>query len=398
MTVSDDILERDTLAAFCRHTHVALEGAAAGPLSGTTFGVKDLYDIAGHRTGFGNPVWLETHAPAARTALVVQRLLDAGATMVGKTHTDELAYSLNGENRHYGTPINSNAPGHIPGGSSSGSASAVAGGLCDFALGSDTGGSVRGPASYCGVIGMRVTHGAIPMDGAVAFGPSFDSVGWFARDGVLFERVGRVLLGDGASAPKPGRLLLGVDAFEHADAAAASALSNAVARVGSLLGSAERVRVSDVGLDAWMNDFRVIQGFEVWNSHREWVNGLEPGFGAGIKERFKWASTVTQAQAAEAGERRKVIRRRMDSLLAGNAVLAIPTTVGVAPLLGRSTAELETWRNRCLGLLCIAGHAGLPQLSLPLAAWEGCPLGLSLIAARGNDTLLLELARRLCPP
>src|SRR5882757_5520482 len=157
----------DPLNAFCRHTHVALPGSGSGPLAGFSFGVKDVYGIAGHRTGNGNPVWLETHPPAERTASSVQKLLDAGARMVGKTHTDELAYSLNGENVHYGTPTNPNAPGRIPGGSSSGSAAAVAGGLVDFALGTDCGGSVRLPASYCGIYGIRTTHGLVPADGVI---------------------------------------------------------------------------------------------------------------------------------------------------------------------------------------------------------------------------------------
>jgi amidase len=398
VTWTDDILERDTLGAFCRHTHVAIRGAAAGPLHGKTFGVKDLYHIAGHRTGFGNPVWLSTHPPAERTAAAVQRLLDAGASMVGKTHTDELAYSLNGENRHYGTPVNPKAPAHIPGGSSGGSASAVAGELCDFALGSDTGGSVRVPASYCGIIGMRVTHGAIPLDGAIAFAPSYDTVGWFARDAALFERVGRVLLADSTPAAKPARLLVARDAFEHADAGAASALATAVTQVSDLVGVPEIVRLSDEGLDAWMNDFRVIQAFEIWQTHREWVSSLDPGFGAGIRERFAWASTVSAADAAAASVRRTRITRRLDELLTGNAVLLMPTTIGSAPPRGMGTQELEAWRNRCLGLLCVAGHAGLPQVSVPLASFENRPLGLSLLAARGNDTLLLDVARRLCPP
>ena len=176
------MIPNDPYNAFCRHTHVELDGAPRGPLHGLTFAVKDVYDIAGHRTGNGNPVWLDTHAPAARTASAVERLLAAGARMVGKTHTDELAYSLNGENVHYGTPTNPRAPGRIPGGSSSGSAAAVAGGLVDFALGTDCGGSVRLPASYCGIYGIRTTHGLIPIDGIADLAASFDTVGWFARD------------------------------------------------------------------------------------------------------------------------------------------------------------------------------------------------------------------------
>ena len=395
MSAWGDVLGRDTLGAFCRHTHAQLEGSPEGMLAGTAFGVKDLYHIAGRRTGFGNPVWLETHPPAKCTAVAVQRLLDAGAYMAGKTHTDELAYSLNGENIHYGTPVNPNAAGRIPGGFFSGSAAAGAGGLVDFALGSDTGGSVRVPASYCGVIGMRVTHGAVPLDGAIAFAPSFDAAGWFARDAALFERVGRVLLGDSAQAKKPGRLLVADDAFARAGNIVTAALSAAVGRVSALLGPAEPVNISADGLDAWMNDFRIIQAFEIWSTHSAWVRSLQVDLGGGLKERLAWASTITAADAQAASSRRNASARRMDGLLADNAVLVVPTTPGIAPLIGTPLKDLENWRNRCLGLLCIAGHAGLPQISLPLATLGGCPLGLSLIAARGSDTMLLDLARQL---
>jgi Asp-tRNA(Asn)/Glu-tRNA(Gln) amidotransferase A subunit family amidase len=154
----NDIVTKDRIGAFCHHTHVEMEGASHGSLLGLTFAVKDIYDVAGHRTGFGSPDWLRTHGPATRTAPVVQRLLDAGAHLVGKTNTDELTWSLTGENAHYGAPVNVNAPGRITGGSSSGSASAVAAGMVDFAVGSDTGGSVRLPASFCGILGMRPTR------------------------------------------------------------------------------------------------------------------------------------------------------------------------------------------------------------------------------------------------
>src|SRR3989442_12875541 len=140
-----------------------MKGASRGPLVGLTFAVKASYDVAGQRTGFGSPDWLRTHDPAGCTAPVVQRLLDAGAHLVGKTHTDELTWSLTGENAHYGAPVNVNAPGRIPGGSSSGSAAAVAGGLVDFALGSDTGGSVRAPSSFCGIYGIRPTHWRVSL-------------------------------------------------------------------------------------------------------------------------------------------------------------------------------------------------------------------------------------------
>src|SRR5262249_8171304 len=159
-------------------------------------------------------------------------------------------YSLTGENAHYGTPINVNAPGRIPGGSSSGSAAAVAGGLVDFAVGSDTGGSVRAPASFCGIYGIRPTHGRGSLDGACPPAPSFDTCGWFARDPVLLERVGRVLLGD-SSYERPGKLLIAEDAFTIAGDAVSRALGSAVERVSSRIGKPAAVTVAGEGLSQW---------------------------------------------------------------------------------------------------------------------------------------------------
>jgi amidase len=392
------IHDLDRLGAFVAQAPVVREGAPTGPLAGIPFGLKDLFHVAGIPTGFGHPAWLASHAVPQADAQILSRLLRAGARLVGKTHCDELCYSLNGENTHYGTPVNTAAPDRLPGGSSSGSAAAVAGGLVPFAIGSDTGGSVRVPASYCGVIGMRTTHGAVPLDGAVPFAPSYDTVGWFARDAALFEAVGHVLLGDAARAPArvPRRLIVGRDAFAHAVPQAARALQPALERVAERIGTVTEAVVADAGIEAWMQDFRLIQGSEIWATHRDWLGSLNPAFGGGIRERFRWVSTLTDAQVEPARRRRIEIAVRLHALLADDAVLLIPTVPGAAPLRGTPVAELEAWRNRCLGLLCIAGHAGCPQVSLPLATVDGCPVGLSLIAAPGNDTMLLALARALC--
>jgi len=391
----NEILAKDKLGAFCRHTHIEARGAASGPLAGLTFAAKDLYDVAGQKTGFGNPDWLRTHEPAVRTAPAVQMLLDAGARLVGKTHTEEMAWSLTGENAHYGTPVNVNAPGRVPGGSSSGSAAAVAAGLVDFALGSDTGGSVRLPASYCGILGLRPTHGRIPLEGACPLAPSFDTCGWFARDAGVFERVGRVLLRDAAPARAPGRLLVAQDAFAFAEDVALAALKPALERVAALIGAPENVTVGDESLTRWMDYFRFPQGAEAWAAHGAWIARVKPQFGPAIKGRFEWASTVDPKDVARAGTRREEITRRMDDTLRDNAVLALPSAPDIALPRNSPPAVVDKLRARALPMLCIAGLARLPQVSLPLATVNGCPLGLSLIAARGNDTLLLALAKAL---
>ena len=391
----NDIVANDRLGAFCRHTHAEMKGGARGPLAGLTCAVKDIYDIAGHRTGFGSPDWVRTHEPAARTAPAVQLLLDAGAHVVGKAHTEEMAWSLTGENAHYGTPVNVNAPGRVPGGSSSGSAAAVAAGVVDFAIGSDTGGSVRLPASYCGILGIRPTHGRISLEGVCPLAPSFDTCGWFAREAATLERVGRVLLRDIAPARTPRRLLVAQDAFAHADAAAAAALEPALERVAKLVGKPEKVTVGDEPLTQWMDYFRFPQGAEAWACHREWVMRVKPQFGPAIKGRFEWAQSIAPEDVARARARREEITRRLETLLEADAVLAIPSAPGIALPRNSSPQVADAMRARALPMLCIAGLARLPQISLPLAQLDGCPLGLSLIAARGHDTMLLELAKKL---
>lgn len=387
-------IPHDPLDAFCTHTHAALKGSGRGTLAGLTFGVKDLFDIAGHKTGFGSPAWLATHEAARTTAPVVQQLLAAGADMIGKTHSDELAYSLNGENVHYGTPVNVNAPGRIPGGSSSGSAAAVAGGLCDFAIGTDTGGSVRAPASFCGIYGLRPTHGRVSLEGACPLAVSFDTCGWFARDPALLERIGRVLFG-AALPPKPGRLLLAADAFALAGEDVTRALQPVLKRVAALLGNPEPVTVSAEGLPQWFQVFRLLQGAEIWAQHGAWVRRVKPDLGPGVKERIQWTSTIAAKDVVSAKEQREDIARRMDALLAGDAVLVLPTVPGIAPLRNTPPAELDDFRGRAMGLLCIAGLARLPQINLPLGTLDGCPLGLSLIARRGGDEMLLAIAAKL---
>lgn len=390
-----DIFERDKVGAFCRHTHIEAAGAAGGPLYGLTCGIKDLYDIAGQKTGFGSPAWLASHPAATVNAPIVQRLLDAGAYVVGKTHTDELAYSLNGENPHYGTPVNVNAPDRIPGGSSSGSAAAVAAGLVDFALGSDTGGSVRAPASYCGIFGLRPTHGRLPMAGACALAASFDVAGWFARDARMLERVGQVLLQDDAAPTEPGEFLIADDAFGLVAPDVRRAFEPAIARVTGILGAPREVTVSREGLPAWFQVFRTLQAAEAWAEHGAWIREVKPQFGPGVRERFDWAATITPAEVAPLKDRREDITQRMADLLRNNAVLMLPTVHTIAPLRNTPPADLDDFRGRAMSLLCIAGLARLPQLSLPLAKFKGCPLGLSLVAARGNDALLLALASRI---
>jgi len=387
------ILDRDVLNAFCRHTHVELPATGMGPLSGLAFGLKDIFDVAGHRTGFGSPDWLSTHEPAPVSASVLTQLLAAGARMVGKTHTEEMAFSLTGENAHYGTPVNPAAPERVPGGSSSGSAAAVAGGLVDFAIGSDTGGSVRAPASFCGIYGIRPTHGRITLDGVCPLAPTFDTCGWFTRDAALLARVGGVLLRTEIPASMPQvRVVVASDAFALATEATRAALAPTVKEVERHLGPATPVTVADEGLAAWFEVFRVLQYDDIWRTHGAWVQSCRPTFGPQIAPRFDAVSRVQPHEVAQMTTYRDVIRARLDALLSDDTVLVMPTAPDVAPRLDLPPQDTVAVRERMLALLCVAGLGGLPQLSIPAATVNGAPVGLSLIAARGRDELLLSAA------
>jgi len=386
-------MTNDRQGAFCAHDPVLLRGAASGPLAGLRFGAKDTFDVEGHRTGGGNPDWLRTHDLAPSTAPALRALLDAGAELVGKTQMDELAYSLNGENHFYGTPVNPRNPDRIPGGSSSGSAVVVAAGLADFAVGTDTAGSVRLPASFCGIYGLRPSHGAVPVQGCLPLAPSYDTVGWFARDIGTLAQVGRVLLPARAEVA-PTRLLIARDAFALTRDSVRAALAPHVERLRARFARAEEIVLGgEEGLFAWQQTMRVIQGYEVWQTHGEWIARAKPAFGPGIRERFQWASTITREDAAAATAQRGTMAARLDALLEG-AVLCMPTVPFVAPHRNAPTAEEN--RTSALSLLCIASLGRLPQLTLPIAEAEGCQVGLSLVGQRDSDLALLNRARTNC--
>ena len=365
-----------------------IRGQPTGPLSGLRFATKDLFDVQGYVTGCGNPDWERTHPPATQTAPVIPTLLDAGATLVGKTHTDELAYSVNGENAHFGTPVNPRAANRIPGGSSSGSASAVAGGVVDFAIGTDTAASVRLPASYCGLYGIRPTHGRLSREGFVPLAPSFDTVGWLTDSPELLRDVGRVLMTSEAAGSASVSFIVAEPAFELCDRPVRAGLERVIDRI------AEHSSVASVAwereLSEWSATLRILQAFEAWQAHGEWVREAQPSFGTAIEERFARASTVTVKQYGSALSACREARAYLDDILRDDRVLLWPTTPCIA-LPPRLDAEaLDPIRQRILPLTCVAALGGLPQVTMPVGWVEDCPIGLSLVAPPGRDFEALE--------
>jgi amidase len=395
MPLPTDVLD-DPAHAFMPYPAAPVPHAPTGPLAGLRFGVKDLFHVAGYPTSGGQPLLLALLGVQQRTAPTVQRLLDAGAAFGGKTVTDELAFSMNGQNAHFGAPVNGAAPGRIAGGSSSGSASAVSHGLVDFALGTDTGGSVRAPASHCGLVGLRPTHGRVSLHDTLDLAPSLDTCGWFARDVPTFARVADVLLGEDARPlPAAVRLLAPADLWSLATPAALEALAPARARVEAVLGAAAPVQVVLDGIDAMYWHFRHIQGRESWQTDGGFIRRYAPPLGPGVAERFAWSAGVTDAQVAEALAFRARFKAHLAALLGTDGVLVLPTMPDIAPRVDEPESALEDYRNRAIRLLCSAGLSGLPQLSLPLARRDGAPLGLSLLGPAGSDRSLVRLAERI---
>ncbi|MET0963936.1 MAG: amidase [Noviherbaspirillum sp.] len=369
---------------------------AAGPLSGLRLAIKDIYDVAGYPTGCGNPHMLALSGIKTASAAAVTALLDAGAIMVGKACTDELAFSMNGKNAHYGTPRNGGAPERIPGGSSSGSASAVSNGLADIALGSDTGGSVRAPASHCGLIGIRPTHGRVSLAGTMDLAPDFDTCGWFSRDIGSFALAGEALLGeDSCVLPQAPRMLLASDINAMLAPRVQAVFAAALQRAEAVLGAPAPVTVAGDAIDSLYGAFRHIQGYQAWAEHGERIERYGMQLGPGVKDRFAWSSQMKQADMAQHEAVRRNFNEQFLALLGRDGVLLMPTMPDIAPLLSESEAALDDYRNQAIRMLCLAGLSGCPQISLPLMTLDGAPFGFSLLGPRGSDRSLIALARRL---
>ncbi|TKD38799.1 MAG: amidase [Mesorhizobium sp.] len=387
---------RGPLNAFLDLGDIPVSNAQSGPLAGLRLAVKDIYDVAGYRTGCGNPQKHREASPASATAPAVQALLDSGARFVGKTQTDELAFSLMGLNAHFPSPVNPAAPDRVTGGSSSGSAAAVAGGLADIAIGSDTGGSIRAPASFCGLIGLRTTHGRISLKGAMPLAPSLDTFGWFARDMATYEKVGTVLLGDDRQRHDLARALA-LDALDGLvlGPQQADQYRAMVRTVASVLGAPRTVAPLSHSTDDLYWCFRKLQGYEAWQNHGAWISQGDRMLGPGVKERFEHGATIDLATAQYETERRVSFRLELADLLGEDGVLVLPTAPGAAPLKAASFDDLQAYRERALRLLCLSGLSGFPQITLPLGKADGAPFGLSLLGPENSDRQLLTLAARI---
>ena len=388
-----NIVKRDPFNAFLDTPGPEIT-SGTGPLSDCTVAIKDIFDVAGYRTGCGNPQKQAESEPAKNTAPAVAKLFEAGAQFIGKTQTEELAFSLTGDNAHYPRPINPVAPDRLTGGSSSGSIAAVASRLADIATGSDTGGSVRLPASHCGRVGLRTSHGAISLEGAMPLAPSFDVFGWFARDMELYETISELYFPPSSfSNVRP--LRLPEQEAQIAGNEERESYLSALATVENIIGQAQTTAISSVDVDRRYWCMRVIQGYEAWQSHGEWISAANPRLGPGVKDRFEYGSKVDAETLRTDSGLREELTSEISDLIGDDGVLITPTVPGPAPLVESGFDAFQDYRERSLRLLCISGLTGLPELTLPVCQADGAPFGLSLIGPKGSDRALLALGRKI---
>ncbi len=374
---------------------VRIDGQPGGTLAGLTFVAKDLFDIAGHPTGAGNHDWARANPIPQKNAWAVQTLLDAGANLVGKTITDEISLGILGENAFDGTPLNPAAPDRVPGGSSSGSVSAVAQSFCDFALGTDTGGSVRVPASFCGLYGIRPTHGRLPLDGMLAQAPTSDTTGWFARDATTFARVSSVMLDETPPTALPTKLVIAVDAFGFADPEVRAALKPIVNRLRELIGQTREDTLAPQGLSVWARAQRALQPYEAWLTFKDWLEQDNPRLAFAVARNLAFAAMIPETERRWAALMQAEARARLDYLIPQDTILCLPTTPCPAPPKGQPLRAIDPVRDR---ITCLAAHGGLaghPQVNLPGADVDGAPVGLSIIGARNCDAALITVANAM---
>ncbi|MCZ6872650.1 MAG: amidase [bacterium] len=385
----------DDIRAFVPGVDVHIVGAADGPLAGLTFVAKDLFDVAGYPTGAGNHDWATYNPLPTRHAWAVRTLLEAGATLIGKTITDEVSLGILGENPFDGTPLNTAAPDRVPGGSSSGSAAAVAAGLADTAIGTDTGGSVRVPASFCGLYGIRPTHGRLDLSGMLPQAPSSDTTGWFARDAETFARVSDVMLGEAATAELPNRLVIAVDAFGFADEAVKNALTPLLEKLCGLIGQVHEDCLAPMGLSVWGRAQRSLQPHEAWLTFKDWLDACNPRLAFNVAGGLVRGSMIPQTDRQWAALMRQEARARLTYLLPSGTILVMPTTPFPAPKRGLPLAEQNPIRERILCLCAHGGLTGVPQVSIPGVTVDGAPIGLSIVGGHNTDATLVAIVRAL---
>ena len=376
----------------------AAHGVSQGPLDGAIVSIKDLFDVAGEPTRAGSKILAEEAAPAEVDAVVVRRLRAAGAVIVAKTNMTEFAYSAVGANPHFGTPRNPRDRARVPGGSSAGAAVAAADGLCEIAIGSDTGGSVRIPAALCGIVGFKPSRQRIPTEGAFPLSFTLDSIGPLGRSVADCAKAEAVMAGEDFAPLEPVPLAglrfalaegLPLEGLDDAVAAAFAAALNA------LDGAGVRITRDKLSLFDDMAEINAKGGIvppEACAIHRDRLKRRAADVDPNVRVRIERGCAVPAADYIETVRARRRLVRALDRRLAGTDALVMPTTAIVAPTIAE-VADPKVFAARNFMLLrntAIGNFFDLSAISLPLPA--ALPVGFMLLARNGQDRMLLRIA------
>ena len=359
-----------------------------GPLSDLTFVVKDMCEIKGFKSSCGNPDFYEKCLPADDFAPFLKDILNKGATLKGITICDEFFYSLIGENGHYGTPANLNAPGCVPGGSSSGSAAALTTDLYDFSIGSDTGGSVRVPASFCGLLGIRPTHNRINTKGVYPMAPTFDTIGWFAKDIKTFKKIGFTVLNQKDKTKNSFKdFVIAEDILELANSDIINLFNN---YINNSFPEIKKIRLSKHNKDVIADNFRILQGGEIVENVIPWILKNKPKISPEINNRIEMAIKITKDEINQAVKFRENLKKEIELTLPEGLIALFPTTPFSSPKCGQSDEQLSSYRKKLMEFTSIAGMTSRPQISIPKFKDNSGPIGISLLGWRYSDEVLLE--------
>jgi len=378
----------------------AKSGILLGPLDGTIVTIKDLFDVAGEVTRAGSKILAEEAKPAVTDAPVVRRLRAAGAVIVAKTNMTEFAYSGVGANPHFGTPGNPADRKRVPGGSSSGAAVAAADGMCEIAIGTDTGGSCRIPGALCGIVGYKPSRQRIPTDGAFPLSYSIDSIGSMARSVEACAKADAVMAGENFeplnAVPLAG-LRVGVvqgSPLENLDETVAKHFPDSIARLRRAGVQVSEEILSLLGDMAQVNSKGGVLPAEAFTVHRDLLSRRADAIDPNVRVRLERARNVSAADYIDMVRGRRRLIRAMDSRLADLDVLAMPTTPIVAPTMAEIAAADDFARKNAMLLrnTVIANFFDLCAISIPLPREGGLPTGFMLIARNGQDHRLFQIA------
>ena len=359
-----------------------------GNLKNLKFVLKDMCDVKNIKTSCGNPDFYKACEPAKKHAEFLSNILSEGAILEGITICDEFFYSVIGENNHYGTPKNLNAPNCVPGGSSSGSAAALTTDLFDFSIGSDTGGSVRVPASFCGLLGIRPTHGRIKSNGVYPMAPSFDTIGWFSNNIKTFQKIGEVLLDKNENENITfNQFVIAEDLLELVDTDIKNQFNS---YYKELHPNIKHIRLSKFSKSEIADNFRILQAGEIKEHVIPWIEKNKPKISLEINSRIEMASEILPLEIDAAKTFRQEIISEINNSLPEGDIAIFPTTPFSAPKCGQSDQDLGSDRKKIMEMTSIAGMTSRPQISIPKFKGKTGPVGISILGWQNSDEILLN--------